>query len=156
MGGPPKRDDRSAEFGQHRRRPRKNLLPGWGWALLATVATAFAVLGRNTPAVAVSSATLAVVAAVLTVATSLGPWRPTAAAPRQDLPEPLDSVREAFRLDAVGREDLVFLLDRLERAGARPTLPLRRPGEVRAIVDVPEPEFLRFLAARVEELEGSL
>jgi hypothetical protein len=101
-------------------------------------------------------ATLAVVAAALTVATSLGPRGPRPIVSPRVANTPLFSVREALRSGSLGREELVFLLDRLERVTLRPTLPIRQPEEIAAIVGAPEEEFLRYLEARVRELEGAL
>jgi len=132
------------------------VLPGWGWALVAAFATVLAILARGDFVIEVMLATLAVTAAGLTVAFALGPRGPPEFEKPRFVPVPLMSVREALRSGALGREELVYLLDRLERVSVHPTLPIRKPEELAAIVSVPEDVFLGYLESRVRELEGAL
>lgn len=115
-----------------------------------------AILAQSAPAVEILLAAVAVTAAGLAVASSLGPRAPPAPVGPKVVQIPLFSVREALRSGGLGREDLVYLLDRLERVSVRPTLPIRRSEEVEGIVSASEQEFLRYLEARVRELEGAL
>jgi len=131
-------------------------LPGWGWAVIAACATALAILARGDFVLEVILAALAVAAAGLTVAFALGPRGPPEFEKPRFLPVPLMSAREALRSGAPGREELVYLLDRLERVSVRPTLPIRNPEELAAIVSVPEDVFLGYLESRLRELEGAL
>jgi hypothetical protein len=132
------------------------LLPGWGWAVVAAVATVLAILLRDEPAGELFFAALAVVAAGVTIARSLGPRAPRAPVPPKPVRVVPVRVRIALRSGSLGREDLVFLLDRIERVGVRPNLPIRRSEEVQAIVRASEEDFLRYLETRVTELEGAL
>jgi hypothetical protein len=136
-----------------RRRP---VLPGWGWAIVAALATVLAVVGRTSLPLTVAAATLAVVSAGLTLAAALGPRAKSREVMTDLAPVPPDAIRDAFRAGTLGREDLVFLLDRLERTSLRPTLPVRQVDDVRTIVDAPEEEFLRYLEGRIGDFEGSL
>jgi len=146
----------SAGLGPPAGAARRRVLPGWGWAVIAALATAAAVLVQTSLILGVCAATLALVAAGLTVASALGPREPEPRVTRSINPAPLGSVREAIRAGPMGREDIVFLLDRVERASVRPNLPIRRPEEVGRIVSATDEEFLRYLAARVDDLEGSM
>jgi len=139
------------------RSPRVDrVLPGWGWAIIAACATALAILARGDFVAEVILAALAVAAAGLTVAFALGPRGPPEFEKPRFLPVPLMSAREALRSGELGREELVYLLDRLERVSVRPTLPIRKPEELAAIVGVPEDVFLGYLESRIRELEGAL
>lgn len=155
MAAPSAREVRSAAAAPGPGRPGPRLLPGWGWAILAALATTVAILGRDSPALAVAAATVAVLAAAITVATALGPWqrKPVAAGVPGVLS--VDSIRAAFRSGPLGRESLVDVLDRLERLILRPNLPVRTPEEAGRIVHAPDAEFLRYLASRLDEIEGS-
>ncbi len=155
MAAPAAREVRSAPAPRAPRRPGPRLLPGWGWAILAALATTVAILGRDSAALAVAAATVAVLAAAVTVATALGPWQPRAAVARVPALLSVDSIRAAFRSGPLGRESLVDVLDRLERLILRPNLPVRTPEEAGRIVHAPEAEFLRYLASRLDEIEGS-
>jgi len=156
MNDPTVRSHRTDGVGQSSPRSLERLLPGWVWAIVAGVATLVAILLQNAPAVEVFLAACAVAAAGLTIARSLGPRAPRVAVQRRvDFGLPV-SVRDAFRSGSLGREDLVILLDRLERVGLRPNLPIRSSEEVQAIVGASEPEFLRYLEGRLTELEGAL
>lgn len=134
----------------------RRVLPGWGWAVVAGCATALAILARGDFVAEVILAALAVATAGLTIAISLGPrGLPPFVNPRAPS-ETLFNVREALRSGELGREELVFLLDRLERVSVRPTLSVRTSAEIAAIIRVPEDAFLRYLETRVRELEGAL
>lgn len=156
MDDPTLRGHHSGHPGRPRPRALQRVLPGWAWAIVAAVATVVAILARSDPPVEISLAALAVTAAGLTIATSLGPRSPPLPVGPRAVRMPLLSVREALRSGALGREDLVHLLDRLERVSVRPTLPIRSSEEVQAIVRASEQDFLRYLEARVRELEGAL
>lgn len=68
-------------------------------------------------------------------------------------PTPTVNVRLAFASGALGREDLVLLLDKVERAGPNPTLPVRSADELHALTSRPERDFLAYVADRLGSLE---
>jgi hypothetical protein len=65
-------------------------------------------------------------------------------------------VRDWLVAGEMGREDLVLLLDRLERKTLNPTLPARTPREIGAIVRLRPEEFRGYLDRRLAQLEGSV
>jgi hypothetical protein len=154
MGSDAIRSEPERERGRTPVRPRRRPIPGWGWAVVAAFATALAVFDRFDLPVAAALAAFSVLAAGLIVASSLGPRPPAVFEADEGLSPPLSDVRDALLWGQLGREDLVFLLDRIERTVGRPELPFRRPDEVRTIVTVQEAEFLRYLEWRVAALEG--
>lgn len=127
---------------------------GWWWPLTAGVATAVAFAAGPSYAIAVPAATVAVVAAALTLVEAV--WRrrdearPTAYVARASF----GSIREAFNGGEPGREDIVMALDLLERKFSRPDLPTRTAAELHALVDHPEDDFRRYVAERLDTLEG--
>lgn len=74
---------------------------------------------------------------------------PAAASPPRD--EYL--FRFGFRSGRLGREEIVATLDRIERAGPNPNLPVRTSEEVASVVDLPRADFRAYVRRRVEALE---
>ncbi len=129
---------------------------GWVWPSVAALASLTAILARSNEWVSVPVAALAVVAAGVVLAGALraAPRRPDAAASRDAGPSV--GIREMFRAGGLGREDLILTLDRIERKTAHPGLPARPPQELARLVRLSDPEFERYLEARVATLEGTL
>jgi len=74
------------------------------------------------------------------------------------VPDSRPSLRalQAFAGDRIHREELVLLLDHVERAGPNPRLPSRPRGELAAIASMNAAGFRRYIATRVEQLEREL
>lgn len=127
----------------------------WYLVALALVATGLAVWAGTNLAAAVPAAVLALTAAALLFAeawTSSG--RPTAAAGGRR-GRSRDTLRAAFRSGRMGREAVVDLLDRLERAGPHPELPTRPVEELNALGRLTPAEFRHYVARRLDELEAA-
>jgi hypothetical protein len=126
---------------------------GLAWPAVAGVATGIALAASHNLSVAVPAAALAVVAGGLALVAALRPEpsrddRPT-------FPSRISPVREMFSSGPLGREDLVLLLDRIERTLSRPDLPPRPAQQIEALLSLPPAEFRRYLAARLAIIEGS-
>lgn len=129
---------------------------GWWWPLLAILATgvAFAVGPQYT--IAVPAATVAVVAAALTIVEAIARQRGLALNPPEAGAEAPSGtgIRAAFAGGKGGREDLLQTLDLLERKFGHPGLPMRSGVEVERITSRPAEEFRRYVAERLDKLEG--
>jgi hypothetical protein len=127
----------------------------WYLLAIAFVATAVAVWADTNLAVAVPAAGVALIAAALLF---LDAWaaggRPILRASVRRPPALHDSLRVAFRSGRMGRETVVDLLDRLERAGPNPELPARRPEELASLARLSPAEFRDYLRQRLDELEA--
>jgi hypothetical protein len=123
----------------------------WGLALAATF-TILSVLTSANYAVAVPTAAAAVIVASLTVGDAIvrTSARGTAAEVRPVL---RSGVREWIAAGELGHEDLLLLLDRLERKILDPTLPARTPQAVGEIVTLTPQAFQEYVAERLEALE---
>jgi hypothetical protein len=120
---------------------------------LAILAVGVAVWAGPDYAIAVPATVLGVAAAGLTIVDAIRrrPHRPTTAF---RLPDRSDyGVREMLRSGAVGRAEIVALLDRVDREGDHPDLPLRTPAELGRLVSIPEPQFLEYVRSRLDALE---
>ncbi len=118
--------------------------------LLAIVA----VVLRTAPAVALVFAALSVAAGtgalLVAVFPDESPWtrgRPGAGADSA-------SVREWLTSGELGHEEIVRLLDRIDRMGFHPNLAVRTEPEMDAFRRMPRGRFLRFVAERMDEIEG--
>lgn len=120
---------------------------------VAAFAAVLAILDRANPAVEVPAAILAIVAAALAVVDAVRPTAPEMPPAYGSETEWLGRVREAFRSEQLGREDLVRILDQVERASANPGLPLRSVEYFGQASRASEDEFHRYLAARLDALE---
>jgi hypothetical protein len=127
---------------------------GWPFLVAAVVAVAIAIAAGANLAIAVpaSAGALFAVAAFLALAVRA---RTADAPPSAPEAPPLDPARVELALTsgALGRREVVELLDRLEREGPNPMLPGRPMPEVARIADLPALEFDRYVRARVEALE---
>lgn len=126
------------------------------WVLLgvAFAATGVAIWAGDNFALAVPSAAVAVVAVGLLFADL---WSQSPGADETSRREPTaepSTIVTAFRSGSLGREEVVSWLDRLERAGPNPGLPLRRTEEFRAFARMPTSDFRRYVRHRLDELEA--
>lgn len=129
---------------------------GWWWPFLAGVAVLIAVLaGPSRDEIAVPAATVAVVAAALTVLETLVRQRGGASKPPLPTPAHPGGLREAFTGGEPGREDIILACDLLERKLSQPDLRARTAYEVAALVTLPPEEFRKYIARRLDELEGA-
>lgn len=127
----------------------------WWWPLLAALLTLVAVAASSDYALSVPAAAAAVLVAALAVAdTALG-FRRARKPPAPAEPTSVSDVRVLFRAGELGREDLVLLLDRLERRAWHPEMPAKTPPEITAILSLRPAEFHRYLTRRLTELEGA-
>ena len=129
---------------------------GWWWVVLAALFASLAIVASDSYAVAVPAAAAAVLAATLAVADTVRRTAAARAPPARFRPVPRSGVRDWLAAGELGREDVVLLLDRLERKVARPDLPARTPMEIGALVDLDLPEFLRYVTERLDALEGTV
>lgn len=66
---------------------------------------------------------------------------------------PSARIRRAFAGGRIPREEIVLLLDHVERAGPNPALPSRAHADLASIVELPPAEFRRYVSARLDRLE---
>lgn len=128
-------------------------------AALATVAvllTLLAVASASNEALTVASSVGAVVAAALAVGEAALRTVSQPSSPPRARPVPRSGVRDWLAAGEIGREDLLLLVDRLERKTSNPNLPARTPQEVGAVVRLSRPEFHRYLARRLDALEEAV
>jgi len=123
--------------------------------ILAVGGTIVALAAGDSLVVAVPATGVAVLGAAVLLAEAA--WRSRAPpAPRPAAPAPPfgASVRSALRSGRAGRLAVVQALDRVERAIAQPARPVTTPDEQRAILDWSPEEFRRYVAQRLDALEG--
>ena len=125
----------------------------WAGLSVATFASFVAILQQGYAPVEVPAAICAVTAAALVIADVVRPTPEQAARVYTAQTEWLGRVRGAFRSTQMGREDLVRILDQIERSTANPALPLRSPAYFEQLARVSNDEFTRYLSERVEALE---
>ena len=127
---------------------------GWWWPLLAVLATAVAFAVGPQYSIAVPAATVAVIAAALTIVEAI--VRQRAFSMPMVGPRPIGPVgtRGAFVGGEAGRADIVQSLDLLDRKMTHPGLPMRSRAEVEQIVSGSPAEFRAYVAKRLDELEG--
>lgn len=125
-----------------------------GPALAVVLALVAVVTGPNY-AVSVPAAVLAIGAAGFTLYDAVrrsARGRPPGRGPT---PRPeLFGARAWLQQGTVGREEIVLLVDRLDRAADRPELPVRTPAEVEEVVHLPDPEFRAWVNGRLDAIEG--
>lgn len=108
-----------------------------------------------------SNLALAIPAAVAAVAltTGIGLYSVAGSLRSAREPRPIPDNRPSLRFhralagDRMPREEVILLLDQVERAGPNPGLPSRPRGEVAAIVGLDAVSFCRYVAARIDRLE---
>lgn len=132
-------------------------LARWLLPAVAVAATALAVWGGPNLAVAVPAATIAVLAAGLLFAVV---WfddrRRTPRSYRPHPPRDVLRLRFALRSGRLGREEIVTMLDGVERGGPNPALPNRTVHEMDVLVRLPAAEFRSYLRTRLDDLEVRL
>jgi hypothetical protein len=128
---------------------------GWVLPAVAVASAAVAIAAGPDLSLAVPASVIAVVAAG---AVFLGAWHGAPdrrTAPASDgWPPESERVRMVFRSGSFGREYLVDLLDRVERTGVRPDLPLRTANETRRITELPAEQFDEYVRSRLSYLEA--
>lgn len=62
--------------------------------------------------------------------------------------------QEWVRGGELGHEEIVRLLDRIDRMGSHPNLPMRTEQEMRVFRGMPRARFLEMVDRRLDELEG--
>lgn len=126
----------------------------WWWAAAALALTIASIATgiRETVALPLAAAAAACAAvAILEVIhrqPSGPPTRPVPGAPGPS------RVRGWLAAGRLGREELVLLVDRLERKSLTPTLPIRSPAELAKLVRLPPAEFRRYLEDRLTRIEA--
>jgi len=131
-----------------------NLPFGWRIPVVIAVAAGIAIWAGRNLEVALPAAVVAVGASVLLL---LEVWGvPPANRPTSRLvgDNPRASVRDLFRAGRIGREEIVEMLDRLERSGPDPFLPGKTPEELERIVRLPRSEFRQYVRDRIGSIEG--
>lgn len=126
---------------------------GWWWPAVAIIATGVAFAAGPVYALAVPAATVAVVAAALTILEVILRQRGEVGGREYRISRAV-GVRGAFVGGVAGREDVVLTLDLLERRITRPDLPARTPREIAEIARLSPAEFRRYVAKRLDDLEG--
>lgn len=131
--------------------------PRLGWLLpgLAVVSTGVAIWADGNFALSVPAASVAVAAAGLFFVHVVPsePSRP----PRPERPivrEGPARIRSAFRSGRLGREEILNLLDGLERSGPNPNLPGRRIEELAQLRGLSSREFRDYVRERLDDLEA--
>jgi hypothetical protein len=127
----------------------------WWLVLVAVGFAALALDASGTYGIAVPAAFLAVVVAGLAVADAARRVHRPRPPARRPHPAPASAIRAWLTAGAVGREELVLFLDRLDRRAWRPLLATRSPQEVAAVASLPPEAFRRYLEERLAPLEGT-
>lgn len=121
---------------------------------LALLATGIAVAAEWNLSIALPAAGVAVAAAGLLFGEA---WRQRGrSAPAYGPPSSLVAtvaLRRAFTSGRLGRQAIVDTLDRLERSGRNPELPVRSTDETGQILRMPERQFRDYLRMRLDRLE---
>jgi hypothetical protein len=132
-----------------------NLPFGWFLPAVAVVATGIAVWADDNFSLAIPAAVVALLAAGVLLASAFpGRGRVARTPEGRDVTRDAGPVRTAFRSGRLGREAIVDLLDRLERAGPNPDLPGRLAEETRVLVRLPSVEFRDYVRQRLDDLES--
>jgi len=131
---------------------------GWALPVAAGIATAVALAAGSNGAIALPAAAVAVgLAGLAIVRAAQGPL--DRASDAAGAASPSDSIApemsdDWFDQGPIGQEAIVLMLDRIERALLHPDLPSREPLELAEIRELPEEEFLSYVAARLDALEA--
>jgi hypothetical protein len=124
-------------------------------SLVAFLFTALAVASVDTPAAATGFAAAAVAAAGMVVLSLLLPPGSLIAPAPAASTAGRTSVREWFRSGDLGREEVVRLLDLIDRMGAHPNLSVRPLEEIDAIRGLSHRDFVALVDRRLDEIEGA-
>jgi len=98
-------------------------------------------------------------AAAVVLAMFLGLYSSASLRSLERRPHRAPEIRPSFRIhrglvgDPIHREEVLLLLDRVERAGPNPRLPSRTRSELVRIMSMETPEFRRYVATRLDQLE---
>ena len=123
--------------------------------LVVIVASGVALWAGPDLTVAVPASIVAVAGGVGLLALAIRTSRPPLRAPPPALPVAShDHLRSLFHPGRIGREAMVFALDRLERLGPHPTLPARRTEELERLRSLSLAEFRAYVRARLDALEA--
>lgn len=127
----------------------------WWWAALALALTIGAVLTGRHYVVAAPLAAAAVAVAVVAILEAI--YHQPSPEPGVEVAYMAQGTRVRGWLGAgkLGREELVLLMDRLERRAVSPTLPIRSPAEIARLVRLPPAEFRSYLAQRLARIEDA-
>jgi hypothetical protein len=122
---------------------------------LAVAAALAAIWAGPDYGVAVPACLLAVACAGGTLADAVNRRGARVDRPRPRMPERSPGIRDLFYGGAIGRAQLVDILDRIDREGDHPELPRRADGELREIARLTPEEFHRYVVRRLDALEGA-
>lgn len=128
---------------------------GWLFPALAGGLAIVAIVTGLNYAASIPAGLGAIAAAGATVAeaaTNSARHRP--ASPVRPPPEVVGA-RAWLQLGRDGREEIVRMVDRLDRAGDHPDLPLRPSPEVDRLTRLPDPEFRQWVTGRLDAIEGT-
>ncbi len=127
----------------------------WTFPVLAIAATFVAIQAGSNEFISVPFATIAVAAAGLAL------WDSVRAPPTEMVypsyiedGTPVGSSDVWFRSGTMSQESIVILLDRIDRALVRPTLPTRTPRELEQLSTLPWERFLEYVESRLSQLEA--
>jgi hypothetical protein len=131
-----------------------NLPQDWPLLAVAAGAVALAVFAGPVLIVAVGAGLVATLAVALLL---LVPMRHLARPASKLAPPPVPAVPfsliESFRAGRAGREEIVHVLDRIERAGPRPNLPVTTDEEVARLRALSHAEFRAYVRGRLTVIE---
>lgn len=126
------------------------------WIALGSAASFLLAIGAaasgGTSATALAFLAVATAGAVLVGATFPlgGRWERSTHAAAADV----SPVRDWLSSGELGREEVVRLLDRIDRTGAHPHLGIRLESEMGQFRRMPHHRFLSVVARRLDEIEG--
>ena len=125
-----------------------------GFLALIAIGIAIAVAAGSNLAIAIPAGASAVVLTMVLGLYSVLAARREERGPRR-VPDsrPVLGIQRALAGDRFQREEIVLLLDHLERSGPNPTMPSRPRNEIAAIVSMKGSEFRGYVAGRVDRLE---
>jgi hypothetical protein len=122
--------------------------------VLAVLGAIVAIVAGADYAIALPFAVGAVAVAAFALADSVrrsgGARRPTAGR----ILDRTAGVRAWFHRGSLGREEILLLVDRLDRGADRPDLPIRPSHETDRLVRLSEEEFRAYVNARLDAIEG--
>ncbi|HTW55414.1 MAG TPA: hypothetical protein VMG36_03075 [Thermoplasmata archaeon] len=123
--------------------------------VLAVAAAIAAIWAGPDYTVAIPACLIAVACAGITLADSVNRRGSRPARPQPRMPVRSPGVRDLFYGGAVGRAQIVEILDRIDREGDHPELPRRAERELQQIARLTPQEFHRYVTARLDALEGA-
>ncbi|MGP8073961.1 MAG: hypothetical protein ACLQD9_05020 [Thermoplasmata archaeon] len=128
----------------------------WTFPILAIGATFVAIQAGSNEFVSVPLATIAVAAAGLALWDSVRSPPPEMLYPSYvEDGTPVGSSDVWFRSGTMSQESIVILLDRIDRALVRPSLPTRTPRELEQLSNLPWERFLEYVESRLAQLEAN-